>query len=135
MKSYCSCLLFTPSITEKTFHKRSLPYDYHTNACKYYHSTCAFHIQDLSIADGQIIGLLGENGAGKTSLLKSLVGLTDYSGSLLIDGKPAREQYENISFITEEGKLVRLYDAYAVRHVFYLIFTRPFHMKRLPEPS
>jgi ABC-2 type transport system ATP-binding protein len=99
------------------------------NACKYYHSTCAFHIQDLSIEDGQIVGLLGENGAGKTSLLKSLVGLTDYSGSLLINGKPAREQYENISFITEEGSWFGFMTPMQFG-AFLSDFYPSFHMKR-----
>ena len=43
---------------------------------------------DLSYEQGQIIGLLGPNGCGKTSLLKILTGLIhDYEGTVLIDGK------------------------------------------------
>lgn len=41
----------------------------------------------FSFEGGQIIGLLGPNGSGKTSLLKILTGLIhDYSGEVLIDG-------------------------------------------------
>lgn len=41
----------------------------------------------LEYEEGQIIGLLGPNGCGKTSLMKILTGLIhDYEGSVLIDG-------------------------------------------------
>lgn len=43
---------------------------------------------NLSYDQGQVIGLLGPNGCGKTSLIKILTGLIhDYEGTVLIDGQ------------------------------------------------
>lgn len=39
----------------------------------------------------QMIMLLGENGTGKSTLLKSILGLVDYEGSLLMNGHEIRE--------------------------------------------
>lgn len=41
--------------------------------------------------DGAVYGLLGPNGAGKTTLMKSMLGLTSYSGEVLSDGAAARQ--------------------------------------------
>lgn len=43
---------------------------------------------DMEIKDGEIIAVLGEDGAGKTSLLKVIAGVTDCEGKVLMDGKP-----------------------------------------------
>ena len=42
---------------------------------------------NLTIEQGQIVGLLGPNGCGKTTLMKIMAGLiNDYQGNVLIDG-------------------------------------------------
>ena len=41
---------------------------------------------NLDINKGDIFGLIGRNGAGKTTLFKVILGLSDYEGTLEIDG-------------------------------------------------
>nr|WP_027309012.1 energy-coupling factor transporter ATPase [Caloramator sp. ALD01] len=41
----------------------------------------------FSIKSGEIAALIGPNGAGKSTLLKSIIGLVDYRGNILLDGK------------------------------------------------
>lgn len=42
---------------------------------------------DLEIGEGEIVGLFGENGAGKTTFLKCILGLLPFQGEILLDGK------------------------------------------------
>jgi ABC-type Fe3+/spermidine/putrescine transport system ATPase subunit len=53
------------------------------NICKY---TC--RDVNLEIRDKELMVLLGPNGTGKTTLLNVIAGLTDYDGSVLLNGKP-----------------------------------------------
>lgn len=56
------------------------------------------------IEKGQIVGLLGENGVGKTTLLKAIMGFIPcQEGEIRLEGKEVRAQYERVAFITEEG--------------------------------
>ncbi len=59
------------------------------------------------IPRGKIIGLLGPNGCGKTSMIKSIVGLiNDYKGSILINGQnPGVESKKIIAYLPEKSFL------------------------------
>lgn len=61
----------------------------------------------LSFESGTIVGLLGPNGSGKTSLIKILAGLiNDYSGKVLIDGNVPNEYTKSIvSYLPEKTYL------------------------------
>ena len=58
-----------------------------TGLTKSYRSTPALRDYNLSLEAGHIVGLMGPNGCGKTTLLKILAGvLSDYEGTVTIDG-------------------------------------------------
>ena len=65
--------------------------------------TKALDSVDLSFPRGQIVGLFGENGAGKTTMMKCILNLLKYKGDITLDGGPiTRENIEKISFATNE---------------------------------
>jgi branched-chain amino acid transport system ATP-binding protein len=52
------------------------------NICAYYGRTQVLHGLDLSIAEGGITTLLGANGAGKTTMLRSVCGMVRTTGEV-----------------------------------------------------
>jgi branched-chain amino acid transport system ATP-binding protein len=57
------------------------------NVCAFYGATQVLHGLDLSIAEGGITTLLGANGAGKTTMLRSLCGMVRTTGEISFTGK------------------------------------------------
>ena len=64
---------------------------------------------DLRVDPGQILGLLGRNGAGKTTALKAILGLTPCEGELRVLGRtPWRERHQlmaDVCFIADVAVL------------------------------
>lgn len=65
---------------------------------------------NLNIKNGDKVAIVGEIGAGKTSILKVLTGLKKYKGNIYINGKnlsnfTSKEITENIIFIHQHPKL------------------------------
>jgi peptide/nickel transport system ATP-binding protein len=53
------------------------------------HGLTAVDAVDLTVPDGEVVGLVGESGSGKSTLARAAVGLTPItSGQILLDGKP-----------------------------------------------
>ncbi len=51
----------------------------------------------LEIPDGEILGLLGPNGSGKTTIMKTMLSLIPPdSGSITINGKALHDDFENV---------------------------------------
>jgi ABC-2 type transport system ATP-binding protein len=76
---------------------------------KRYASTTALDRVDLDVPAGRIVGLIGRNGAGKTTALKSILGLTPYGGQLSVLGldpfRDRRRLMESVSYIADVAVL------------------------------
>ena len=74
------------------------------NLSKNYGSKCALSNISMKLETGKIIGLLGPNGSGKTTMIKIINGLLkDYRGTCLIDGQKPNETTKSlISYLPDE---------------------------------
>lgn len=51
------------------------------------HKTYAVNDVSIQLHRGETLGLVGESGCGKSSLVRALLGLTDYQGNVVLDGE------------------------------------------------
>ncbi|MDP8201904.1 MAG: ABC transporter ATP-binding protein [Candidatus Tenebribacter burtonii] len=79
------------------------------NLTKYYGKLKALDNIELEIPEGRIIGLLGKNGAGKSTFMRCILGFLKHEGEIEILGKPIKRHqesiHENIAFIPDVNSL------------------------------
>lgn len=62
---------------------------------------------DFKAESGQILGLIGKNGAGKTTIFHSILHFLEYSGNITFDKQPiSQETYRKIGYLPEERSLM-----------------------------
>lgn len=62
------------------------------------------HQASFQVSAGAVIGLVGPNGAGKTTIMKTILGLTKFSGSIQIDNQEVTEN--NHQALQQVGALI-----------------------------
>ncbi len=95
---------------------------------KYYSDFCAVDRLSLNVPQGSICGFLGQNGAGKSTTIKMLLGMVQPSsgegtilGYNIRDEKQSVEIRKRVAYVAEDK---RLYDYMTVGQI--IKFTRPF---------
>lgn len=73
------------------------------NLTKFYRKTLAVNQINFSVEQGKVAILLGSNGAGKSTAIKSIVGLLRYKGEIFVAGYPARsmEAKKRVAYVPE----------------------------------
>src|SRR5882672_5987861 len=88
---------------------------------------------DLTIHRGEIFGLLGPNGSGKTTTIKLLLGLLfPTSGQALVFGRDATDvsKNERLGFLPEESYLYRFLNAEETLDFYGRLFNMPSDLRR-----
>ena len=88
---------------------------------------------DLEIRRGEIFGLLGPNGSGKTTTIKLLLGLLfPTAGRALVFGRDATEvtKNERIGYLPEESYLYRFLNAEETLDFYGRLFNMPRPVRR-----
>lgn len=77
---------------------------------KSFGETIALKDVSFSVNEGEAFGILGRNGAGKTTAIRILLGILNQDrGSVLIDGKDIRKQKVKFGYLPEERGLYLKY--------------------------
>ena len=72
-----------------------------------------FDVPSLEFRKGEIVSVIGRNGCGKTTLLRTIAGIMPYQGSVLIDDKEcrdyrSRERARKTSYLPQMIKAVNM---------------------------
>lgn len=89
---------------------------------------------NITINDGEIIGIIGRSGSGKTVLLKIIAGLNKkYTGKIIADGiaveKNRKAKIENVSYLFDINKKDIIDDS-----VFNYLLNSRKHFKKILNP-
>ena len=74
---------------------------------QYSYGARLFGTLDMTINDGEILSILGQNSSGKTTLLKTIAGIEEYEGKITLDGKTICAKNQDIIMVFDDGALFK----------------------------
>lgn len=97
------------------------------NLCKHYQNFDIDNVS-LSIPSGSVVGLIGENGAGKSTIIKSILGITKIDGGeISFNGTDIRnlskEEKQKIAFVLDDSGLPQNLDLKIMNKMFSSIYS------------
>lgn len=75
------------------------------NLSVFYGQTPAVSGVSLSVKHGEYLGIIGPNGGGKTTLLKAVLGLVPYTGTIRVYGRQPRNTGGLIGYVPQHTEL------------------------------
>lgn len=100
------------------------------NLCKQFGKLQALKKVNLTLSAGACIALVGPNGCGKTTLMKSILGMAlPDKGTILFDGKNIKNEFAYRSRIGYMPQIGRYPDNMTIKQVIDMIK----HLRRYPE--
>ena len=96
------------------------------NLTKYYGANQLFHNISFDLKTGERIGLIGQNGCGKTTILKIIMGVEDYQEGSIAVRKDSRVGYLNQMPVFKAGA--------TTMDVIELAFEKVFEVKQEIRP-
>ena len=89
---------------------------------------------DFQARPGRILGLVGKNGAGKTTIFHSILKFLEYQGEISLDGQDIRQEtYARIGYLPEERSLMPKLTV--LEQVRYLATLKGMDAKEIKEKS
>lgn len=94
------------------------------NLCAGYGEKQVLKDFSLTIEKGEILSIIGCNGSGKSTLLKSLAGIINHKGQIIVDSKPfekmkLKERARKIAYLAQEKNIPRMTVEETVLHGRY----------------
>ncbi len=97
-------------------------------------------LKDVSfhLDKGDFLGIIGPNGGGKTTLLKTILGLMDnYDGTVLVNGNPPGHKKTRVGYVPQHSEFdkkfpIRVWDVVLMGRLGTLGY-RPFYTKKDKE--
>lgn len=81
------------------------------NVCLYHDEKLIIEGIDVVIQKGESVAIVGSNGTGKSTFIRSLLGFTKYTGDILVDGfdikkAPNRSMLKMISYVSQDNYIM-----------------------------